>query len=64
MLSDLNKPLPTNLKKENIWLNALEKNTLIQYGFENGEYIDIPDIEKEQGITTQNVKANIEITLH
>ena len=34
---------------------------MIHYGFETGEYIDIPDIESEQGIQTQNVKAYIEI---
>ena len=31
-LSDLNKPLPTNLKKENLRLKALEHNTLVHYG--------------------------------
>ena len=57
-LSDLNKPLPTSLKKENLRLMALEKNTLIHYGFESGKYIDIPDVENEQGTTTQSVKPH------
>jgi len=35
---------------------------LIRYGFETGECINIPDIENEQGIKTQNIKAHIEIT--
>ena len=35
---------------------------MIHYGFETGECINIPDIENEHGIKTQNVKAHIEIT--
>ena len=30
--------------------------------FETGECINLPDIENEQGIKTQNIKAHIEIT--
>jgi len=31
-------------------LHALENHTLINHGFEKGNYVDIPDIESEQGI--------------
>jgi len=60
-LSDLDKPLPTTLKKENLHISALERNTLIRYGFETGKYINVPDIENKQGIKSYNVKAHIEI---
>jgi len=57
-LSDLNKPLPTT-KKENLCISALERNTIIHYGFETGKYINVPDIENEQGIKSYNFKAHI-----
>ena len=59
-LSDPNKPLPTTLKKENLCISALERNSLICYGFENGTIINVHDIENEQGIKSYDFKAHIE----
>jgi len=59
-LVDLNKPLPTNLKKENLRLQAIEKNTLIKHGYEKGNYVNVPDIESEQGILIK-INPNLKI---
>ena len=63
-LRDLQKSLPINLKKENMRLHAFERNTLINYGFEEGDYVDIPDIESEQGIKIKKLNPNNEILPH
>jgi len=59
-LVHLNKPLPTNLKKENLRLQAIEKNTLIKHGYEKGNYVNVPDIESEQGILIK-INPNLKI---
>ena len=59
----LKQTFTNRLKKRKIlgYINALEKNTLSCYGFETGTYVDVPDIESEQGITTKHINTNIEI---
>src|SRR5260370_9726955 len=49
-LAQLNCPLPKDLLEETRRLDALQHNTLVQYGFlDNGILANVPDPEKEEG---------------
>ena len=63
-LDDLNKKhLPYNLLQECKRLNALEHNTYIHYGFQDGALHQVPDPESERHITRTSLIANFNESL-
>ncbi|PPQ75766.1 hypothetical protein CVT24_002642 [Panaeolus cyanescens] len=56
-LNDLNVPLPHDLFVEHKRLQALEKNTLITYGFEQGDLVPVPDPESEIRLDQKKIRV-------
>ncbi|KAJ3554886.1 hypothetical protein NP233_g12332 [Leucocoprinus birnbaumii] len=59
-LSDLNKPLPSDLFYEVRRLRALEHNTDVKYGYSASPLLDVPDQESQRGIKTEQIKDRVE----
>lgn len=50
-VQNLNKPLPSSLRKELKRLQALEHNTMVHYGFIDAQEIQVPDVENAHGVS-------------
>jgi hypothetical protein len=60
-ISDLNKSLPYSLIQESRRLSAIEHNTYLRYGVQEGDYQQIPDPESEANI--RNPTVNVDFTI-
>jgi hypothetical protein len=56
-IEHLNKPVPHDLLQEVNHLRALEHNTIICHGFQQGDLIAIPDPESERQVGCKKLKA-------
>jgi hypothetical protein len=61
-VEDLNKPLPPTLSFETSCLEAMAQNTLVKYGYIQGELLPVPDAESEKSLSqlTYHVRFNEE----